>query len=54
MKINKKIILSLMIAIVLVLVPTISAEEITLEDADGFETKVKAPVDTIVCLSSSA
>ena len=54
MKINKKIILSLMIAIVLVLVPTISAEEITLEDADGFETKVKAPVDTIVCLSASA
>lgn len=54
MKINKKIVLSIMVALILVLVPTISAEQIILEDADGFETKVEAPVETIVCLSTSA
>ena len=53
MEINKKLLLSLMIVLILLLVPTISAKEVTIEDADGFKTTINTPVETIVCLSNS-
>ena len=42
MKLNKKVILSIMTIALLLIVPVVSANEIRLKDADGFEEKVNA------------
>lgn len=54
MKLNKKLILSVMMVGLLFIVPLVSAQEITIEDYDGYKVTVDTSVDTIVCLSTSA
>ncbi|MFW6036180.1 MAG: ABC transporter substrate-binding protein, partial [Halothermotrichaceae bacterium] len=54
MKLNKNLVISMMIIGLLIMGISVSAEEVTVEDYDNFKVNIDTPVNTIVCLSTSA